>query len=395
MTLLAVTSLAATPLIASLLVSSVLAQAPAARPLPFSDKAWELQGDRTAVVKDGEREVLQVENGTGRRRDVQLQDGTIDFDVQLTSRRSFVYLEFRVAGDGEGEEIYLRPHKSSLPDAIQYAPVWQGRSSWQLYHGPGATAAVPFEAGTWTHVRLILAGRRAALFVGNLERPALVIPHLARDPKPGYIGLRGFLPADVPGAGPIARFANVVVRPGAVAFDFESALKASAAASAESSSEPIAIVGKWAVSRSFVPQRSDVPALPDAATAGQFQAIDAEPSGLLELHRYVPVAKNSRVAAGVARIRIRAAAAGTYVFDLGFSDIATVFLNGRPIFRGDGTYAFDMPRREGLIGYDQARLYLPLIAGENDLSVLVSDVFGGWGVMGRFVGARGLTIEPR
>jgi hypothetical protein len=383
-------------LISSALFSCVLA-APAApeRPLPFTDKTWELQGERTAVVREGGRDVLEVENGTARRRDVLFEDGAIDFDVQVTSRRSFVYVEFRAAGEGELEEVYLRPHKSSLPDAVQYAPVWQGRSSWQLYHGPGGTAAVPFEPGAWTHVRVLVEGRRAALFVKNMEKPVLVVPHLARDPRPGYMGLRGFLPADVPGTGPIARFANVVVRPGPVAFDFEAALAPAAAPSREAPPEAATLVRAWAVSQSFVPKSADVSALPAAATTGEFKKIDAEPGGLLELHRHVPVPKGSRLTAGVARVQIRAAAAGTYAFDLGFSDIATVFLNGRPIFRGEASFSVDRPRREGLIGYDQARLYLPLAAGDNDLSILVSDVFGGWGLMGRFLGAPGLTLEAR
>ena len=64
--------------------------------------------------------------------------------------------------------------------------------------------------------------------------------------------------------------------------------------------------------------------------------------------------------------RVNVNAAGTYAFELGFSDIATVFLNGRTVFRGDGTFTTDTPRREGLIGYDQARLYLPLAAGDNE-----------------------------
>ena len=70
-------------------------------------------------------------------------------------------------------------------------------------------------------------------------------------------------------------------------------------------------------------------------------------------------------------------------FDLGYSDIATVFLNGKPLYRGDASYSFDRPRREGLIGYDQARFYLPLVAGDNELAIVVSDSFGGWGIMGR------------
>jgi hypothetical protein len=81
--------------------------------------------------------------------------------------------------------------------------------------------------------------------------------------------------------------------------------------------------------------------------------------------------------------------------DLGFSDIATVFLNGRPITRLDASYSYDTPRREGLIGFDQATVYLPLAAGDNELSIVVSDSFGGWGVMGRFPDRDGLKIEAR
>jgi hypothetical protein len=382
--------------IASVIFSCALtAQAATERPLPLSDKSWELEGERTRIVQEGGRDVLEIETGTARRRDVRFEDGAIDFDVQLTSRRSFVYIEFRAAADGEYEEVYLRPHKSGLPDSVQYAPVWQDRSSWQLYHGPGATAAISFEPGVWTHVRVVFAGRHAALFVKNMEKPALVVPRLARDPKPGYISFGGLLPAGVPGAGPIARFSNIVVRPGPTGFDFAAALAASPAPSPQVAAEAVTPIASWAVSQSFVPATTDVSELPTAAITGEFRKIDAEPGGLLELHRHVKVPANSRLTAGVARVRVRAATAGTYAFELGFSDIATVFLNGRPVFRGDGTFTTDRPRREGLIGYDQARLYLPLAAGDNELSILVSDVFGGWGIMGRFPGARGLTLEAR
>ena len=43
-------------------------------------------------------------------------------DVKVTRRRSFVYVTFRMEDEQEYEELYLRPHKSGLPDAVQYAP---------------------------------------------------------------------------------------------------------------------------------------------------------------------------------------------------------------------------------------------------------------------------------
>jgi len=359
------------------------------RSLPFAGNGWELRGERTRLARVDGRDVLEVETGFAHRSDVRLQDGTIDFDVQVTRRRSFVYAYFRQVADGEREEFYLRPHKSSLPDAVQYAPVWQESSAWQLHHGPGGTAAVEFEPGTWTHVRIAVQGSRAALFVGNLTKPVLVVPQLSREPQAGSIALGAFLPANVPGEGPIARFSNVVIREGSAGFDLEPAARAVSAPTVSGSG----VIRAWSVSQSFVPEDKDVPSLPASKALGEFKRVEAEPSGLVQLDRHIRVPSEQKVSAALARVRVRAAQAGTYTFDLGFSDIAVVFLNGRPVFRGDGTYSFDRPRREGLIGFDNARLYLPLTPGDNELAILVSDTFGGWGLMGRFTNANGLTID--
>jgi hypothetical protein len=378
----------------ALIASSLALQSSREQQLPFSDKAWELTGNRAAIVKEGDRDVLQVETGFAHRKDVSLQDGTIEFDVQVTRRRSFVYVSFREVAEGEREEFYLRPHKSGLPDAVQYAPVWQNRSAWQLHHGLGGTAAVPFEPGAWTRVRVVLQGRHAALFVKDMTSPVLLVPNVAREPKAGSITVGGFLPAGVPGEAPIAKFSNVVVRPDAVPFDFKAALSKTTTSPAQAATQPgETIVRAWSVSRSFVPKPGDTAAIQTADITGEFQRLETEPSGLLELDRHVRIPEKSNVAAAVARIRVRAARAGAYVFDLGFSDIATVFVNGRPFFQGNQSYSFDRPRREGLIGFDQARLHLPLEAGDNEVAVVVSDSFGGWGLMGRFVNARGLSIE--
>ena len=356
-------------------------------PLSMTDGLWVTTGDAAMARGADGRDELVASTGFGFRRDVRFEDGTLDFDVKLTDRRSFVYVYFRAESDGEREEFYLRPHKSALPDAVQYAPVWQGRSAWQLYHGPGGTAAVPFAADAWTHVRVVAKGRSAALFVGDMTPPALVVPRLAREPRAGYIALGGFLPASVPGSGPIARFANVSVTPGHVPFDFAAASARAAAMKPEPG-----VVRQWSVSEAIAAPTTDLRAVP---AAGGFRTVEAEAGGLVPLHREVRMPQGVSNVAAVARITVEAAAAGARAFDLGFSDIATVFVNGTPVFRGDGSYSFDAPRREGLIGFDNARLYLPLRAGDNEIAVVVSDSFGGWGLMGRFVDATGLTVTAR
>ena len=118
---------------------------------------------------------------------------------------------------------------------------------------------------------------------------------------------------------------------------------------------------------------------------------------MVELNRWLPMPKDlpavNRDVGVVARLRITAERVMRVPLQLGFSDAATVFLNGKPLFHGDDSYLFAQ-RRDGLIGFDQATIYLPLETGVNDLSVVVTDHFGGWGLMARFPDMTGLTIEP-
>jgi hypothetical protein len=372
-----------------------------AETVPLSDGQWRLEGTGTAIERFDGRDTLRMETGTAVRSGTSLQDGTIDFDVMLSRRRSFVYVHFRVVDEREHEEIYFRPHKSGLPDAVQYAPVFQGQSAWQLYHGPGGTAALAFEPGVWTHVRVVLKGRRAALFVGADAKPVMV-SRLAREPRAGAIAFGSFVPRGTPGTDVPARFSNVSVRADAGGYVFPPEPP-------EKAADP-GVIRAWSVSRAFAPKEPPPDALPAAATTGELQRVEASASGLVELHRYVrlpepgaePAAAGAMAlpagrqeAAAVARVKVRAAEAGRRRLDLGYSDRVTVFLNGRPLYQGDASYSFDTPRREGLIGYDQASLFLPLDKGDNELAVLVSDSFGGWGLMARFADPSGLTVEAR
>ncbi len=371
-----------------LLLSTVLlacaAPSAAQTPLPFSDSRWILTGDGTKRETVDGRDAVTVENGFAYRRDVRLLDGSIDFDVRFTPRRAFVYLTFRMVNDDEHEELYFRPHKANLPDAVQYTPSFKGVSAWQLFHGPGATTALPFAYGTWTHVRLVLKGTQAALFVGDMNRPAFVMPHLARDSTPGYIALRVFTP---PGPGEPTRFSNVSIRPDYVPFDFSTVTVPDMA-------EP-ARIREWRVSEPFVPGNEEPDTLAPNLFGPGSQVVTAEVSGLVLLNKFLDAPGPTPRTGVVARVTVRAQWAGVYRLDLGFSDIATVFLNGQPIYRGDAHYSYDAPRQDGLIGYRQASVFLPLHAGENELAVVVTDSFGGWGLQARFSHAAGLTVEAR
>jgi hypothetical protein len=361
----------------------VCARTTAAQQLAFSDPQWKLDGDARVENFDG-RQVLTIENGSAARPDVALQDGTIDVDVMTSRRRSFVYLSFRAQNEGEHEEFYLRPHKAGLPDAVQYAPTFQGQSAWQLYWGARGTAAPDIVPNVWQHLRIVLTGRRAAFFLGDTVKPIMVIAHLARDPQAGYVTLRSLVPQGTPGTGPAVHFANLRVQQGAVAYDF--------ANTPAEPTPPAGIVSKWEIGPAFAAPESVITTIaPEWVRT--FRVLPIEPDGFVELHRQLPMPKVTRYVGTVARIRVNASSAGVRRLDLGFSDRVTVFLNGNPIFYRDDSYEFDR-RRDGLISLDQASVFLPLRIGQNEVSIVVTDRFGGWAIMGRFPDANGLRVEP-
>ena len=111
--------------------------------------------------------------------------------------------------------------------------------------------------------------------------------------------------------------------------------------------------------------------------------MEAEPSGLVVLEKFVRLPKDVERPAVLARLVIDSPSGRLRRFDFGFSDEVTVFLNGHPLFSGDAHYSHDNPRQEGLIGFWQGTLYLPLKKGRNELVLSLAEVFGGWGVMGR------------
>jgi hypothetical protein len=357
--------------------------AQASQSLPI-DSSWALSGAGTRIEEFRGTKAIRIRTGRAIRRDISFQNGTIDLDVALTPHRSFVYVQFRMQDDANYEEFYLRPHKSALPDAIQYAPVWNGESNWQLFHAREGTAAVPFERDVWTHVRIVMRDAHAAIFVDDTLVPDLVV-RLARPTAPGYLAVRAFVPAGgAPDGVMAASFANIVVRPD----------KAPSFSLPAADSVPTGMITRWQLSPAFRVEPGVVTSLPESllATRARWPTIAAEPNGVTIIGRHV--ARPAPQSATIARLVLRAPSPTVQRLDLGFSDYVTVFVNGRPHFAADAHYSFDAPRQEGVIGLHQSTVWLPLIRGDNEILLAVADGFGGWGLMGRLHPVTGVTIVP-
>lgn len=373
----------ALPLVCSL---AVAAESEAIR-LDFQDPNWAFDGEGTTVEELDGQVALRLMSGKATYRGLEFLDGTIEFDLYVTELRSFAYIYFRVLNDKEHEEFYFRPHKSLLPDAVQYAPVYKGSAQWQLYHDARSTAAARFPPGEWISVKVSVQGSRAAVFVGDVEEPQLVVPKLAREPVAGSVALRSFMTFGTPSDTYVANFANVVVRPGVLDFEFPEM-------------EAVAVqpgrIEEWMVSAAFAPADGDILELPAELLAGDSWApVPANAEGLVELERFVDRPEGARRASVLARVTLTAPEATTQRIDLGFSDEVSVFLNGRLLVVDDESYSFNLPRRQGLWGADQLSVFLPLEEGANELVVVVTDRFGGWALSGRLEGGSGVSVQSR
>jgi hypothetical protein len=244
---------------------------------------------------------------------------------------------------------------------VQYLPVFNGLSTWQLYSGPRYIQPATFVPDRWMHVRAVIRGKRLELHV---DGQTLVFPDLVRPSVAGPIGLTTSL-------GP-ARFANLVVSPGGT-----DAPEGGDGAAPDV--VPPGIVNQWRVSTAFAESavQSFEPLKPAGWTSLKWDALDVSVRGIANLGALRKPGKEENTV--FAAVTLRAKKAGPVRVRFGFSDRAVVFLNGRPLYRGNASFQTRDYRFLGTVGlYDE--LILPLHAGDNQVWIAVSEDFGGWGV---------------
>jgi len=333
--------------------------------VPLEIAAWGLQPTDAAVTDHLDRACLRFSDANLQPTvpGVRLADGIIEADFAVTGERSFHGLVWRRRDPDTFESFFVRPHQAGNPDAIQYTPVTNGMSSWQLYHGDGYWAPIAFPIDAWFTLRIAFAAERADVFVGDLSQPALRVRQLKLGAGLGGIGLQ------VGGPGlHVARFAYSDMAP---------ALEPMPAATTDP-----AAVRAWEVSDPFAEAvLAGVTALPADLVAGRtWTPLESEPDGLANLARLHRPRDGANTV--LARTVVVAGTARVVPMEVGFSDRATVFLNGRALFRGDDTYRSRDYRFLGSIGFWDT-VFLPLDAGSNELVIAVSEDFGGWGIKAR------------
>ena len=373
--------LAASAVLALLVRTAARGQAPPPLSVPADSPRWDLQGEAKAADYLG-RKCLLLDGGAAILKDFEMRDAVIDVDVATPAKRGFFGIQFRLDSTGaNGEWVYLRQHKSGLPDAMQYTPVLNTGANWQIYNGPGFTGAVDIPKDVWFHLRLAVAGAQAKLYVGDMEKPALAMDDLKSGVQKGQVALH-----DLTGA---TCFSNFEIRP-----------TPDAAWGRHLPAMPANTLTRWSLSPSYDALGRDLERSLSRAESDaiRWQDVEAEPPGFVVLYRYRE-APHLRVSFAndfskrlepqpgtqlvYARTVIDSERDQVKRLSIGYSDEVRVFVNGRILFRGRSAQNFRDPGFLGIVNPENDTVYLPLKKGGNELVLAVSELGGGWGFICR------------
>ena len=193
----------------------------------------------------------------------------------------------------------------------------------------------------WMHVKLVVSGARAELYVDG-DSVVQVIPRLRGPEGAGEVGI-------IAGPGG-ARFANFVVRPRAG----PTPPRRRAAPPAVPDSTPAGIVRTWRVSAPFAESLmtgvADLAAVPGPAT---WNTLGIEERGIANLARLAGNGNGRNTV--VAAVTITSDRARTVPVRFGFSDRVRVYLNGRMLYAGNDGFGTHDPEFLGIVGlFDRA-----------------------------------------
>ena len=374
-------------LVMACIASSMAAQGTAGQSaqtlsIPPDSPRWQLEGQAKPAEYLG-RKCLYMDGAAAIVKDFEMRDGVLDVDVATPASRGFFGFDFRIDEKGANyEEVYLRQHKSGLPDAMQYTPVLNTGRNWQIYNGPGFTGAVDIPKDVWFHLRLEVTGAQAKLYVKDMDKPALVMDDLKSGVQKGQVAL--------------------YVLTGATYFsNFEVRTTPDAPWERHLPPMPANTLTKWSLSPSYdaLARNLEHPLSPSEIAAIQWQDVEAEPPGFVVIYRYREAphprvtfqgdfSKRLEPQPGMkvvyARTSINSDRDQVKKLFLGYSDDVSVFLNGKILWRGRSAQGFRDPGFLGIVNPENDAVYLPLKKGSNELVLAVSELGGGWGFICRW-----------
>ncbi|KIL39968.1 hypothetical protein SD70_16390 [Gordoniibacillus kamchatkensis] len=262
---------------------------------------------------------------------------------------SFVGLVFGAADADNFELVYVSADNEWHLPNLQYDPVMNGSSTWQIYHGPRYQALVSVPAEQWVKLSLQVQPDSVSIFVGEGSAPSLIIANpMHGSASGGKIGVWG---------SSNSYMRNLAVR------KIETAPFAEKAADLPQLEE-VAFVTEWMVSK-----------LPEHA----WTRARVEENGTLNLNRLYASEEGAVVQA---QCSFYLSEAKESDLSFGFSDRLRLWVNDAAVYEGEWKWHSPGKATDGRIRSDHASVPVSWKAGLNTIRAEVTSVEGmfGWGL---------------
>jgi hypothetical protein len=322
---------------------------------------------------------LSLRKGLAVVKDAKFTNGIIEYDIAVSQGRGFYSVLWHLQDPINYEEFYIRTHQSGNPDANQYTPVFNGSPGWQLYYGDGYGAPFKYSFDKWMHVKVIVSGDNAEVYIEDMDTPLLFINDLKHDAKSGKVGIKsgGVGKGDKSGV----HFANFSYTPIS-----NPPLKGKAK---KPESTPKNAIMSWSISEAFDEKSLDGKYRLTGNNQQEltWQKLTCERSGLANISRVHSKTKGKNTV--FSKVTITSEKEQIKPLQFGYSDRIQVYFNDQLVYGGNNTYRTRDYRYLGTIGFFD-EVYLPLKEGKNELSMAVSESYGGWGLKAKFSDMEGI-----
>src|SRR6266496_302807 len=351
--------------------------------VPFTLNKWDTIGTALNAETYKGKESVLLKSGAIITKNVDFRDGIIEADISFPRQRCFPGIAFRMQDIKNFEYFYVRPHQSGNPDATQYTPIFNGDDGWQLYYGAGYSKADTFTFDEWHHIKIDVHGLQAEIYIDTMQTPFLKVQELKRDWKEGKIAL-------VSGGAPV-HFAN---------FQYTTKQGNTPVRMPVPANGTNGMVTQWQASnivdRNLFEKKYQL--TPDIKEKIKWSTRSSEPSGVINLAKFIEPADTGKISSGyagkaiIARVQIQSESEQVKELSFGFSDYVTVYLNDKALYYGADNFMSRDYRFLGTIGFFD-KIFLPLKKGMNELWFVVSEDFGGWGAKAKFENMDGISLK--
>ncbi len=323
---------------------------------------WNIPND-ALFEKFDNRKTLVLKNGRATVKNQNFTNGSIEVDVYAKSIRSFAGISFREQNDNL-EEVYMRLHKSNQVDAVQYTPMFNNESNWQLYREYQANTS--FKNKGWNSLRIDVQDLRAEVFVNNIK--VMTVDRLRTAQEEGVIGLWALFGN---------RFSNFRITHGTVS---EKQI------TSKTLVRDANIISQWEITKAYPYTEGKLQF--ENFSNEKYTKVSTEESGMLPISKYVKKTTSGSFEQNkedyvIATTTIHSEKQETQLFSFDYSDKILVFLNGKLLFSGNNAFRQKGVQYMGHMEINTNKLYLSLKKGKNKIHCVVIEKANGWGLIAK------------